>query len=125
MGLRTTKLAHVRSEIKAGYEAGGTMQDLAALYNTSVGTVRNELIAQGIQIRSRGRRKKAKVVDASKPEFKVSALAEQVVLAEEVPVEVTPDISVEALPVEQSENAGRTTDVNENLRVIFGEGEPV
>jgi hypothetical protein len=97
------------------------MQEIAGLYDVSVGTVRNELINQGVVIRSRGRRKKAKVVDSSKPEFKVSALAEPVVLTEEVPVEVAPDIPVESLPVEQSENAGRTTDVNENLRVIFGD----
>jgi hypothetical protein len=123
MGLRTTKLVKHRQEVREGYEAGGTMQEIASLYDVSVGTVRNELINQGVVIRSRGRHKQAKVVNPTKPEFTVSELDSSHL--NEVPVKETPSIPTEPLcaPEEHNVNIEHNNDVTDNLRVIFGEGE--
>jgi hypothetical protein len=52
------KLAAVGSYITDAYEAGGSIRELAEAYTTSPGSIRNFLIAEGVQLRSRGRRKK-------------------------------------------------------------------
>ena len=123
MGIRNTKLVKYRDEVKAAYEAGNTMQAIAELYNTSVGTVRNELVTQGVKIRRRGRRKNVVTEDEAKPEFKVSSLDEQAVSDDSVPVVVVPETPVDELPVERSEPVEGNEAVNseETLRVIFGD----
>lgn len=121
MGIRTTKLVQHRDEVKAAYEAGGTMGDIANLYNVSIGTVRNELITQGVTIRRRGRRKNVPTKEDAQPEFKVSSLNG---LTEEVPVEAAPDVPVEALPVEHNENVESNRVIinnDESLTDIFGD----
>jgi DNA-directed RNA polymerase specialized sigma24 family protein len=85
--MRTTRLAQFRQEVADAYLAGATLADIANLYNVSTGTVRNELISQGITRRARGRRKVITAKKEAEPEFNVSALDEKVLAPEEVPVD--------------------------------------
>lgn len=85
--MRTTKLAQFRQEINDAYTAGATLSDLANLYNVSTGTVRNELISQGIERRARGRRKVVTAEKIAEPEFNVSALNNEELFKEEVAVD--------------------------------------
>ena len=123
MALRTTKLVQHRIEVRAAYEAGATMHDIGNLYGVSVGTVRNELISQGVTIRSRGRRKKVVTEEEAKPEFKINSLDKQDMFSEEVPVEVAPEIQVDPITVESGDNNPTTRvilDSDDSLTDIFG-----
>ncbi len=59
MGRRnlTKKLADMKANLRAAYENGYTLRQLAALYKVSPGTVRARLFEEGATLRSRGKRK--------------------------------------------------------------------
>ena len=116
MNLRTTKLVKYREEIKAAYEAGGTLQNIANLYNVATGTVRNELIAQGVPRRRRGRGPKVITADEAQPEFKLGSL-------DGVPVAEVPEIPAQPVPVEPVEGSRVIIDNDDPLNDIFGNKE--
>jgi len=93
--MRTTKLAQFRQEINDAYKAGATLSDIANLYGVSTGTVRNELISQGIERRARGRRKVITAEKVAEPEFNVNALDTEEMFKEEVAVDAP--VKVEAV----------------------------
>jgi len=68
---RTTKVRQTLTAVKQylvdGYNAGSSLKELAQAYNTCAGTIRNFLIAEGVTLRSRGRRKNV-VVEQTTPE---------------------------------------------------------
>jgi hypothetical protein len=56
------KLAAVIPNVVEGYKNGATLSELAHIYEVAKGTVRNLLLSQGVELRSRGRRKKSENV---------------------------------------------------------------
>jgi hypothetical protein len=56
------KLASVIPLVVEGYENGATLRELAGLYEVAPGTIRNLLLAQGKNLRSRGRKRAVKTV---------------------------------------------------------------
>lgn len=55
------KLASVRQLVLTGYDQGATLRELSKIYEVAPGTVRNFLISNGVNLRSRGRRSKEPV----------------------------------------------------------------
>lgn len=55
------KLATATPQVVEGYRNGATLRQLANLHNVSSGTVRNCLIANGVELRPRGRRRRNSV----------------------------------------------------------------
>ena len=56
--LKPLKTAGHEEEIILGYKAGSTLDNLATFHNVSKGTIRNLLISSGVELRSRGKRRK-------------------------------------------------------------------
>lgn len=56
------KLAAVIPNVVEGYNNGATLCELAHIYEVAKGTIRNLLLDQGVELRSRGRRKKTENV---------------------------------------------------------------
>lgn len=52
------KLSLSKEQVKEAYANGATLREIADVHNVSSGTVRNCLIEQGVELRTRGRRKK-------------------------------------------------------------------
>tara|TARA_R110000751_G_scaffold284618_1_gene388597 strand:+ start:1540 stop:1818 length:279 start_codon:yes stop_codon:yes gene_type:complete len=61
--LLKTKLIEMSETIVSAYIAGGTLTQIADLHEVSVGTVRSLLLANGVQLRPRGRPRKHRVND--------------------------------------------------------------
>ena len=61
------KLAAVRSLVVNGYKEGSTLRELSEIYEVAPGTVRNLLLQQAVELRSRGRRRKNVDAQAAAP----------------------------------------------------------
>jgi len=55
MALTTRKLATSKEQVVLAYQNGATMRQIAEVHGVSIGTVRNLLIAEGSEIRKKGR----------------------------------------------------------------------
>jgi hypothetical protein len=58
--MRRRKLITEDQLVVAGYNNGLTLRALSAFYKVSIGTIRNILIANGVNMRPRGRKPKEK-----------------------------------------------------------------
>ena len=54
------ELLMIKQHIIAAYETNWSLRDLAKMYDTSVGSIRNLLIEEGVTLRKQGRQKKKK-----------------------------------------------------------------
>jgi hypothetical protein len=60
------KLATAREQVREAYLNGATLREIGEVHGVSAGTVRNVLIEIGVELRPRGRRKKA---DTTEPQI--------------------------------------------------------
>jgi hypothetical protein len=54
------ELLMIKQHIMVAYENNWSLRDLAKAYDTSVGSIRNLLIEEGVTLKKQGRRKKEK-----------------------------------------------------------------
>jgi hypothetical protein len=52
------ELLMIKQHIITGYESNWSLRDLAKAYDSSVGSIRNLLIEEGVTLRKQGRQKK-------------------------------------------------------------------
>ena len=60
----TSKLAMVRDQVVEAYNRGATLIELGKAHEVSPGTVRNVLLEEGVEMRSRGRQPKVRLPDS-------------------------------------------------------------
>ncbi len=53
-------LLQLKEQIVGSYQGGGSLKQVADWFDSSVGTIRSILVAEGVELRPQGRQKKEK-----------------------------------------------------------------